>query len=273
MPTDGSVSQRPMNRRFRRRGGGLVCLVSACLVLTGLSARAGECPTDFDTTVAARGLDGHGDIALADGRTLRLAALADIGTAADPARRAALKALVAGRRLDLASADSTPDRYGRLAALARLPDGRLVQEAMLAEGLAVARPEAGYLGCMPGLLAAERPARAARLGVWAQWPLKAEPPAALAQAAGHFSVVTGRVRTVGSTRRVDYLNFGPVWRQDTTVKVDSSVRPALAARGLAPAGLAGREITLRGTVDLVDGPVIDLRWAEQVDEVAEASGP
>lgn len=279
MPTDGAFSQRPMMRRFRRSGGGSACLARLCHVLASLAALfpaaagAADCPTAFDTSVVARGLDAHGDIALADGRTIRLAALADITASPDPARRAALDRLVAGRTLTLAIADSTPDRYGRLAALARLPDGKLLQQAALEEGLAVARPEAGYIGCMPALIAAEQPARTAGLGVWARLPLKAAPPEALASAAGHFSVVTGRVLTVGSTRRLDYLNFGPVWRQDTTVRVDESGRAALQAHGLDVASLAGREVMLRGDVDLVDGPLIDLRWAEQMEVVAEAAKP
>ncbi|MDR6955308.1 hypothetical protein J2X65_004687 [Ancylobacter sp. 3268] len=279
MPTDGAFSQRPMMRRFRRSGGGSACLALLTLALIGLAAlspaaaRAAGCPTTFDTGVVARGLDAHGDIALADGRTIRLAALVDITASPDPARRAALGRLVAGQTLALAMADSSPDRYGRLAALVRLPDGRLLQQAALERGLAVARPEAGYIGCMPELIAAERPARAAGLGVWAHLPLKAAPPEALARAAGHFSVVAGRVLTVGSTRRLDYLNFGPVWRQDTTVRVDESGRAALKARGLDVASLAGREVILRGDVDLADGPLIDLRWAEQMEVVAEAAKP
>lgn len=270
MPVDGA-RRRPRKRRFRRSGGVAACLLAIWLAAPAFAA---DCPDAFATPVAARGLDAHGgDVALADGRILRLAALAEAGAPADPARRAALEALIAGQTLALASADPAVDRYGRVTALARLPDGRLLQEAALARGLAVARPEAGYLGCMPALLAAERPARAARLGVWAVLPLPAEAPKQLAGEAGRFSVVAGRVRTVGSTRRLDYLNFGPVWRQDTTVRIDAAAREALEARHLAAASLAGRKVLVRGEVDLVDGPVIDLHWAEQLEEVAEASEP
>ena len=269
MPADGALCRRLKKRRFRRFGGALACLVAICLAT--LPASAADCPAAFDISVEARGLDPHGDVTLADGRTLRLAALADI--APDPARRAALDLLVAGRALSLAAADAKPDRYGRIHALARLSDGTLVQAAALARGLAVARPETGYLGCMPALLAAEGPARTARLGVWAMLPLNAEPPEALAQQAGHFSVVAGRVRSVGSTRRFDYLNFGRVWRQDTTVRIEASARAALVARGIDVASLDGRDVLVRGDIDLADGPVIDLRWAEQLETVVEVSKP
>lgn len=270
MPADGALSQRSPRSRFRRLGAGLACLA---VLFPGAAGLAADCPRTFGTPIEARGLDPHGDVVLADGRTLRLAALADIAASPDPGRRAGLAALVTGRALALASADPAPDRYGRLGALARLPDGRLVQQAVLEAGLAVARPEAGYLGCMPELLAAERPARAGRLGVWAELPLEAQPPGSLEKAVGHFSVVTGRVLTVGSTRRLDYLNFGPVWRQDTTVRVSGPAREALKARATGVTSLAGRDVTVRGNVDPIDGPVIDLRWAEQMEEVAEASEP
>lgn len=272
----GKQPRRPIFGRFRRFSGGASCALALAVAVAGTASCAEalplgattSCPGEFDTKVTARGLDPYGDVVLVDGRTLRLAALADVATTPDPDRRAALEGLIAGRTLSLAFAETAPDRHGRLVALARFEDGTPVQAAILARGLALARPEPGYLGCLESLAAAEAPARAMRLGIWADLPVKARDTAELLARAGHFCVVSGRVETVGNRKRVAYLNFGRNWRQDMTVIVDGPVRDALAEAGRPVADLTGRDVMVRGVIHEADGPAIDVRWMGQLDAMS-----
>ncbi|ADH90963.1 nuclease (SNase domain protein) [Ancylobacter novellus DSM 506] len=244
--------------------------LAACLLLGGLLAALAFAPAHAEPAACPDGYAGKGrvaaigpagDLALADGAVLRLAGLSAAG--AETELRAALDEIV-GR--DVAIAAGPKDRYGRLPGLVRL-DGstETVQAALLARGLAVARPEHGFLGCMAALLAAERPAREARRGVWARLPLDARNVAAIRAREGRFTIVAGRVLSVGNTRTLGYLNFGPVWRQDMTGRLPPSTRVALEACGMDPAGLAGKRVALRGTVTESGGPAIELRFAEQID--------
>ncbi|MFD2032771.1 nuclease [Ancylobacter dichloromethanicus] len=213
-----------------------------------------------------------GDLVLADGTVLRLAGLAGGGAGAEVVWRAWLIRRVAGRDIVFA-ASGPPDRYGRRPVFARdiaVPGGAAapvasLQQALLGEGLALARPEASVLGCLPALLEAEASARRARRGLWRRLPLDARNVAAIRAEQGRFTIITGRILDVGKTSRVDYLNFGRVWRQDMTGRIEAPGRIALEARGFAPGDLAGRRVTLRGTVFESGGPAVAIRRAGQLD--------
>lgn len=223
-------------------------------------ADAAPCPDRFATRGLVAAVNEAGDLVLADGGVLRLAGLAADDTESGRVWRAAL----AGRAVEVAGAGNA-DRYGRQPGLVRLAgESRTLQEEMLARGLAAARPEQGVLGCIAAWTGIEAPARRARRGIWAEFPLDARDIAAIRARQGRFTIIAGRVLSVGNRRRVDYLNFGPVWRQDMTGRIAPAARIALDARGTPPADLAGRRVTLRGTVLEAGGPAIDLRWAEQI---------
>src|SRR3569623_1547340 len=64
---------------------------------------------------------------LADGRTLHLAALE-----IPPGQETALKRLE-GEALTLTAGAGTPERYGRIVAIAAAPDGQSVQERLVSE--------------------------------------------------------------------------------------------------------------------------------------------
>lgn len=290
-PRASEAHERPPARRWRRdaatsrrglpsaRAGlaGVLATFLAAVLMLGAPARAAKgeaasCPAAFGAPVAVTAIDRFGDIVLADGTVVALAGLAvEDGEAALAARRASLAAQLGGREVTLAGPAAT-DRYGRRRALLRLAAPReedgadaTVQVALLRQGLALARPEAGFLGCMNELRAAEAPARRAKRGLWAGLPLPARDEKTVTAKAGRFTILAGRVLSVGNGRRVDYLNFGPVWRQDTTVRLEKPVRVALERAGLSLEALAGRAVAVRGVVFEADGPAIDVRWIEQIE--------
>lgn len=283
-----STSGRPSVARragCRYAGALLLSLMTLTAAGAGTKAPVPDCPAPRLAT--GQGVDRFGDPVLADGTVIALAGLAEAPGVAVEARRAALAPLVAGATLTVQALGDTPDRYGRLPALlgevqgglaqGGLAQGRLVQEALLEQGLALARPIAGTPACVTGLwdrlVAAEAPARAARRGAWASLPRPAGDVAALATDAGHFSVVSGRVLTVGNRTRLAYLNFGQVWREDTTVRIDGRLRDSLARAGTPVTALAGRVVTLRGDVYEDGGPALDVDRMEQVEGMREAATP
>ncbi|UOK72264.1 thermonuclease family protein [Ancylobacter polymorphus] len=222
-----------------------------------------------------------GDLVLHDGSVLRPAGLAGGGAGKAVSWRAALAGRVAGREIAFAAGPAR-DRYGRRTALIADPvapvvapvvaeEPPTVQQALLREGVAVVRPEDAVLACLPAWLAAEAEARRAQRGLWRQLPLAAANIAALRAQQGRFTIVAGYILDVGKTARVDYLNFGRVWRQDMTGRVEAEGQASLAARGLASADLAGRLVRLRGTLFEAGGPAITVRRAEQIELAGDAA--
>ena len=167
----------------------LLVLVAATVVAIGLNCRQASARDEVLPTCAGlepgpertvtRILDGE-TVALDDGTELRLiGALAPraIDAGAEPgmwpaeiAAAEELRALLVGKSVELAYGGERSDRYGRIQAHAYVREGdgrRWVQGHLLEQGLARAYVVAGNRACADALLAAERGAREARRGLWA----------------------------------------------------------------------------------------------------------
>lgn len=254
--------------RFASSMIGVPLALALLIVFSGL-LEAGECAPPHIEKVEVAGLAGGGDLKLADGRVLRLAGLAtDFGDAGHAeALGTALAELAVGRKVAIAAATAGADRHGRIAGMVRIdgaPDGETLQGALVALGLAVVRPEEGYLPCAAALLEAEAAARAADLGLWTVLPWDARDAAAVRRSIGRFSVVEGRIFAAGSGRNSDYLNFGRIWREDVTVRIPRRDRQRFIEAGLEPESLEGRRVVARGVIFEAGGPAIEARWPEQV---------
>jgi len=77
-----------------------------------------------------------------------------------------LSSLAAGRQLQVEPLET--DRYGRTVALVRLPDGALLNEVMVAEGLAWVYDEYCHADICQRLRELEQQARRERRGLWAE---------------------------------------------------------------------------------------------------------
>jgi endonuclease YncB( thermonuclease family) len=201
---------------------------------------------------------------LADGRELRLAAI----EAADGSR-AALQALVAGQPLRLERLEPERDRYGRLVAFAFIGDNQQsVQQAMLEHGHARVSARVGDKACADALLSAERAARAARRGLWADpnfAPLSAENLTRLQAERGRFALVEGKVLSVRESGATIYVNFGRRWTRDFTVIILRRLSRAFTAAGIEPKKLEGRRIRVRGWLEQRGGPIITAEAPEQIE--------
>jgi endonuclease YncB( thermonuclease family) len=180
------------------------------------SAKAGCALAVFAEARALTAIDGR-TLKLADGREVRLAGIevppvTDGGPGAESA--AALAALVAGKDIVLKHLNPSTDRYGRVVAwgFRRAAAGEeLVAALLVRKGHARVAIPPGERACMGELMAAERLARAGKLGLWGdpRYELKrAQYPGEIAAARGRFSLVEGPVLSVRDSGGVIYVNFG-----------------------------------------------------------------
>ena len=236
-------------------------------------------------TVRADAVNERLDIALDDGRVVRLAGLDGSlyrAPAAQQAAQALLAARFVGKDVELDVLAAGPDRWGRIPGDLTLPKGfgnppDSAAEALLAAGLARVRPEFEARACSLNRLALEDEARRRGLGVWADRAHAIIPGsdlAALRSLGGHFIVIEGRVRRVGFGRSRIYLDLAP--RGGLTLVVPRQFEPALARAGVAVGALAGRDVRARGVIDgrfglrLEVGDPAMIEVARQPEQAGEA---
>ena len=227
-------------------------------------------------TVAAV-VDGR-TVALDDGREVRLAAIevAPPNEPAGAAAKAALEALTAGHAIELRGTGGAPetDRYGRLVAhvyVTRDNSERWAEAELIERGNARVAARVGERGCAAALLARERAARAAKLGLWADPYYVVRPAddaAALTAERGRFAIVEGKVLSVRESGATIYVNFGRRWTQDFTVTIAKRNESAFTSAGLEPKRLEGRRVRVRGFIEQRGGPWVEATRPEQI-ELAE----
>jgi hypothetical protein len=218
-----------------------------------------------------------------DGRTLRLTdgrevRLAGIEIAPDEnlakAAKQGLESLVIEREVTLKRLGPEFDRYGRTVGLVGLPQasaGPSVQHALLAEGHARVSADIVDFACATSLLAAEKPARAAPLGLWADpyYVMRnAGDPAGILAVRGRFAVVQGQVLSVRESGGTIYVNFGRRWSDDFTVTVLKRHERSFTAAGMPLNKLAGQHVRVRGVIEERGGPWIEATVPAQI-EIAE----
>jgi hypothetical protein len=190
-----------------------------------------------------------GDIVLSDGRALRLAGVQ--ATAA-----VLFKTFLPRERLAVGALTETPDRWARFPALVfKLPDAGppvLMQQDMLASGLALARPERDLGSCWEIMTKAE--ARATDLPQTIMEP-------------GRFARVEGRVSRVGEGRSARFISVYDKDRQRTTGVVQKKNMKRLAEAGVDVAKLSGQTVRIRGVRGLRNPATIALTMVEQIEIV------
>ncbi len=246
--------------------GAAVAAALLLLLLARNAAAQGPCKLVSIGTATVSGVRDGRTMLLTDGRELRLAAIEVSGT-----NRDLLEQLVAGRSIRMEQLGAAPDRYGRLVAFIYTENTeQSVQQALVARGEARVSARIGNKACADMLLAAERAARKARLGLWADpnfAPLRPENVTRIGAARGQFALVEGKVLSVRESGATIYLNFGRRWTKDFTVTILKRHRREFAAAGVDPKLLEGRPIRVRGWVEQRNGPVIEADAPEQIELV------
>lgn len=260
----------PQPRRQSRRSAALIALCSVWPGFAGVDAALAEetCLGAVAEAAASNIVDAR-SLRLDDGRVLRLAGIEPFGLLlsepeeAEATLKRRLAELISGAGLKVRVLSERPDRYGRYPAMIEA-GGRLVQETIVGEGLAIAYTGGDTLPCFDILLMAEAAARKARRGFWAENRLPLARPEALASRIGHFAIFEGRVVSVGSRRLRTYLNFGERWLTDVTAEVAAEDREKFGGEAALEA-LSGQRVRLRGFLETLDGPMLVLRSPMQLE--------
>ncbi|WP_428687964.1 hypothetical protein [Roseibium sp.] len=175
-----------------------------------------------------------------------------------------------------AVAQGSENRWGLIPAWIMIIDGttgrRLYQVEQLRQGKALFAPVHAAGACADSLRQAERQARHDRSGLWRDrkaWPVySAAAPERLSAQAGRYSIIEGRIVSLGKTEHTRYLNFGRYWKTDFTgslkIQDEEVFNAALGRAGWELDALTGVTVELRGVVQERDGPLITLRHPEQL---------
>jgi len=238
-------------------------------LLIALAVMSYAAPALADSPCAGTPLATGAVSAVRDGRTLMLTDGREIRLAGieAPTDGAGLRALTAGQTLRIDRVSD--DRYGRIVAFVHVGDStELLQMVLLAAGRARVSARPAGKACASALLGAERTARAARLGLWADpnfAPLSSENLTMLAAEKGHFALVEGQVLSVRESGATIYVNFGRRWTRDFSVTIPKREARNFAAAGIEPKTLERRRIRVRGTIEQRGGPIIDVTAPEQIE--------
>lgn len=217
-------------------------------------------------------LDNHTEVRLVGSLAPRSPDLTPNAQAWPPeeAAIAALKKLVLGRSVSLATDGRAEDRYGRkLAHLFVEEKGERiwVQGETLSKGHARAYGLPGSYACIREMLAHERVARDASAGLWANAAYAVRSARAtgdLMRRRNSYELVAGNVAKVTSTKSRTYINFGPDWRTDFTAGIEQKVLRANPEWAKTVVALEGKRVEVRGWIQYRNGPYIDIEDPSQL---------
>lgn len=228
---------------------------------------------DGDTVLLAAALDGAREVRLVGiqapklplGRT-RFRTWPLAGEA-----QAALAGLARDRTVSLAFTGRDRDRHGRLLAHLERDDGLWLQGEMLRLGLARVYTFADNRARAAEMLAIERAARAAGVGIWRDAFYRIRSADAVADGdVGTFQLVEGTIAAAQRVKSRIYLNFGADWRTDLTAVIEARAVPVFSAAGFDPLASDGARVRVRGWLETYNGPLIELSHPEQIEVLEPA---
>jgi hypothetical protein len=249
-------------------------------LLSPLPAWAAAMPTTCAPTVEVSGVqvvrvEKNGVLVLVDGRAVHLEGVLLPQGSKDHAPDflaeqaiSTLSDLAKGRSVSLAVNIPKEDRYGRLRAQVEFPqdnDEPWLQIAMLRRGLARVDIAPDRRECAAALYAAEAEARKNRNGIWTQGAYAIHAPDQLAGTTGTFQIVEGKVLTANLKNGRAYLDFGTDWRFDFTATISPDDMANFREAGIDPRNYAGKVVRVRGFVDQMNGPEIEMSSPDAVE--------
>ncbi len=210
----------------------------------------------------------NGDLVLEDGRAVRLEGLLLPAGSKDHAPAylaeqavAEIDDLARGRRVTLSVFVPKEDRYGRLRAQVFFPDASdeaWLQIALLSRGFARVSMSPDRHECAAELYAAEAGARGKRYGIWGTDFYAVRTPDNLADAVGTFQIIEGRVVSAALKDGRAYIDFGDDWRHDFKVTISPDDMRRFRDAGVDPRNYTGYTLRVRGFVDRLGGPEIEV---------------
>lgn len=179
--------------------------------------------------------------------------------------QAALVRLTSGKTLKLSYGGRKSDRHGRLLAHLTTPDGEWVQGILLTDGMARVYTFPDNRGRAAEMLALEKSAREARLGIWANTYYRIRTANDLDRDIGTFQLIEGTVIKTAIVRGRAYLNFGLNWRTDFTISISPKRMRRHWRDGPEVASYEGHTVRVRGWLKSFNGPLIEATHPEQIE--------
>jgi hypothetical protein len=173
------------------------------------------------------------------------------------------------RQMRFWAVSEKPDRWQRRRGhLVDAATGAWTARDLIGTGAAIAAPALARPACFPALMQAERAARARNLGVWKTERVQsAHRPGALETRIGRYTLVAGRVLSLGETRSTLYLNFGRRWSRDFTATIAIKELDAFTAAGVDARSLEGAAIRVRGVLLQSGGPLVEISHPAQIERL------
>lgn len=239
------------------------------------------CPEAGNERVTVASVDERLELALTDGRVLRVAGVEPVrptpdNPESDMAARDALRAAV-GNGLDIVTL-GRPDRWGRTPVFAFLPPmSAAIPEQSLAAWL-LARGDGRFMPereaniCRAAFLDAETAARAARHGLWSDpyyAVIAATDQSAFAEKAATNVIVEGRVTDIDVRPKRLYLLFGPRGSGGFAVTMLQRDVRIFDRAGFGFHALIRQRIRVRGLLDLRFGPQIEVSEPDAIEIVSQ----
>jgi micrococcal nuclease len=216
----------------------------------------------------------NGSVIFADGRAAHLEGIRLPAGVADRAPQrfadqalATLVTLTHSGPLTLTSMPPKEDRYDRVRGQLFAAGGNWIQQTLLRRGLARVSIAPDRTECAGELYAAEAQARVARMGIWSDPAYAIRAPDSISPDIGTFQVVEGKVLNATLKSGRAYLNFGGDWHGDFTVTVEPGDMEHFRTTGVDPRSYAGQTIRVRGIVQSLNGPEIEVANPQSIEVV------
>jgi endonuclease YncB( thermonuclease family) len=280
---DGRVRGRSAiaNAGCRSTTAAIVIVATTAAGPSSGRAEAPDCGSAEGEPVWAERVVGGDEIVLTDGRRIRLAeveapsppltargAAARAAADAAEAARAALADRVEGR--EIAFTETGIDRHGRHRGhLYDTERAQWIESELVAAGHLRVVPSRSAHACAARLVAAERAASEARRGLWADpvFAVVAAGSGELGVRVGRWTVVEGKVRSIGRSGGHIWLNFGEDFRRDFAVVMEDKDLDAFRAAGFDATAARGWTVRVRGVVFHSGGPRIAVEVPESIERV------
>ncbi|MFC2953883.1 hypothetical protein ACFOOP_18235 [Marinicaulis aureus] len=214
----------------------------------------------------SRFLAGDVEYLLADVMAPPLYVLGDQAPAYFERSRIALQALLSSR-VDVEDA-LPPTRWGVKPVIVKVAGAEeTLQETLTRAGAVRVTPQTENHDFIRRLLALEQEARTGKTGLWALQDYRIFDADKAYGAVGAYNLIEGTVLRAEKHGSRFYLNFGEDFREDFTAGAASRLYTRWLKSGVDLAAFDGANIRVRGFVEAINGPSIDLKHPLQIERL------
>ena len=143
-------------------------------------------------------------------------------------------------------------------------NGAWIQGLLLSLGLAQVKTTQYTPEMALQMYTIEDKARNDRIGLWEDESYRVLSPEETQSHIGTFAIVEGEVKSVSLKQNRIYMNFGGNWRSDFTVSVAPEDKRVFSKAGIDLLGWGGKYIQVRGTLQSINGPYIEINHPQAI---------